>query len=135
MAETTSSNFNGGAVAPGSSGSAVSFVSKAKTIPYADFGGSIEFSGSVENFNGYCEVSFKPTTTGYALITVYARASAVDPWAVSCAIDAAYPNIQSHITLPVAVNGVAEIKLTLVTGPLDSSSNIIGYLKGFELKE
>lgn len=135
MAETTSTNFNGGAVAPGSGGLVLSFVSKVTSIPYVDFDGTIEFSGSVENFSGHCEISIKPTTTEYAHVIAYTRATKASPWVIASQLTFMYPNMQSHITIPIAVNGVAEIKVTLSAGPLDASSNIIGYLKGFEFKE
>lgn len=136
MAETTSTNFNGGAVAPGDGGGCVpSFVSKTKIIPYADFGGIIGFSGSVRNFIGYCEISINPTASDFAHIVVYTRASDTDPWVVSCSLTADYPNTQSNITIPVAINGWAQVKVSLYTGALNPLSNVIGYLKGFEFKE
>lgn len=135
MAETTSTNFNGGSVAPGSGGLVLSFVNKVKTVPYVDFDGTIEFSGSVKNFSGYCEISIAPTSSDFAHIIVYARAAGSDTWVMSCAQTFPYPNSQSHLTVPIAVNGEAEIKISLGTGALNPLSNIIGYLKGFEFKE
>lgn len=135
MAETTSSNFNGGGVAPGSGGLVLSFVDKVKSIPYADFGGTIDFSGSVENFSGYCEISINPTASDFAHIIVYTRASGTDSWVISGSQTFPYPNSQSHITVPIVVKGAAEVKISLDTGALNPLSNIIGYLKGFEFKE
>ena len=135
MAETTSTNFNGGAVAPGSGGLVLSFVDKVKSVPYADFDGNIEFSGSIENFSGYCEISINPTSSDFAHINVYTRATGSDTWVQSCSLTSPYPNAQSHIIVPIAFKGICEVKVSLYSGSINPLSNIIGYLKGFEFKE